>query len=121
MKIIRGKIIEGKKRGMDLGFPTANIVLKDKIEEGIYISILRIDKEKLPSLTFIGAALTFGEQQVKAETYILNFDKDIYNKEVTLELIEKIRDNKKFENKEDLIAEMENDKKIALEYFKEYV
>lgn len=118
MKIIKGKVVEGKKRGRMMGFPTANLLLDEEIDEGIYLSFLYLDDEKYPSLTFIGAPITFNEKQIKAETFILNFDKDIYNKEITVELLKKIRDNRKFESQEMLVLEMENDKKIAEEYFK---
>ncbi len=117
MKLIHGKVKKGEARGRALGFPTANINLSEKIEEGIYVSYALLSNKKLPSLTFIGAAVTFGEEKIQAETYIFEFDEDIYGKELRVELLKKIRDNQKFKSKEELIAQMEEDKKVALEYF----
>ncbi len=115
---IKGKVIDGKRRGKDLGFPTANVSLSGGEEEGIYISYAVVNNKKMPSLTFIGAAVTFGEKEVQAETYILDFDENLYGKEIEIELLKRIRDNKKFDTKEELIRQMEKDKIEAEEYFK---
>ena len=74
--IFRGKVIAGQKRGKALGFPTANVRLHKKIPEGIYVSQTIINKKVFSSATFIGSAKTFGEKDYKAETYILDFDKN---------------------------------------------
>lgn len=121
-----GKVRTHNKRGKTLGFPTANINLykqslrsKDlkKIPEGIYISKTKIQKKVYPSLTFIGAAKTFGEQRYHAETYILDFNKNIYGQWVSVNLFKKIRDNQKFKSANNLIKQMKKDEKAAREYF----
>lgn len=118
MHTIWGKVLRGKKRGKKLEFPTANISLHKKIPDGIYISKTKIKKDVFPSLTFIGKAETFGEKKHSCETYILLFDNNIYNKWITVYLIKKIRENKKFSSEKELIEEMQNDKKKAEEFFK---
>lgn len=112
-----GKIITGAKRGKLLGFPTANILLNEKIEEGIYISEIQIDDEHFHGATFIGSAKTFGETDYKAEVYILDFDDTIYEKLVTVTLFKKIRDNEKFSGEKELITQMEKDVKEVRKYF----
>lgn len=109
MLTLRGVVIKGKQRGKDLGFPTANIPLVQSIPEGIYISQTEIDGAHFPSLTFVGSAKTFNETDAKAETYILDFDKDIYGKEITVELVKKIRENQKFNSVEELQEAMKKD------------
>jgi riboflavin kinase / FMN adenylyltransferase len=69
------------------------------------------------SLTFVGAAKTFGQTNVISETYILDFDEMIYDRWITITLIKKIRDNKKFSGVEDLVKQMKEDEKKAREYF----
>ncbi|MDO8461111.1 MAG: riboflavin kinase [bacterium] len=112
-----GKVKKGKQRGKKLGFPTANILFRKKIPHGIYISKTKINKKTHPSITFIGNAKTFEEKDIFAETYILAFNKNIYNEWVSITLIKKIRDNKKFESAEKLVEQMKKDEDTAKKYF----
>ena len=112
-----GKVIRGKARGKDLGFPTANIPLHKDIPEGIYLSHILLEKQLYPALTFIGSAKTYGETDKKAEVYFLNLNEDLYGKRITIRLIKKIRGNIKFKSEKELVAQMKKDKQNALEYF----
>ncbi len=112
-----GKVKTHNKRGRELGFPTANVNLFKNIPEGIYISKTRIGKCTYPGLTFIGKAKTFGEKRFQAETYILDFKKNIYGKWISVNLIKKIRENKKFTSAKDLIKQMKKDERIARQFF----
>lgn len=112
-----GKVRKHNQRGRKLGFPTANINLSKKIPEGIYISKTRIGKDLFQSLSFIGIAKTFGEKRFCAETYILNFEKDIYGKWISVSLLKKIRDNKRFTSVEELVTRMKTDEQEAKKYF----
>lgn len=113
---IWGKVKIGNQRGKKLGFPTANISLRKNIPEGIYISKTKIKNIIYPSLTFIGRAITFNETKLQAETYLLSYKKSLYNAWISIDLVKKLRENKKFDSAEDLIKQMEKDKKDALEY-----
>ena len=113
----RGKVIEGKKRGKKLGFPTANVTIPKGIPEGIYLSLTFLESKEYPSLTFIGSAKTFAETDFQAETYILNFDKDIYGEAIAVKLVRKIRDNKKFDSAEALVKQMQHDTMTAEKFF----
>lgn len=112
-----GKVRKANFRGKKLGFPTANINLTKDIPEGIYISKTKLGDSLFSSLTFIGKAKTFNEKKFLAETYILDLNKDIYGKWISIKLIKKIRDNKKFNSAEELVKQMKQDEKEARKYF----
>lgn len=115
--VLRGKVRAGAKRGKQLGFPTANIRLHKKIPEGIYASFVTINRRKHKAATFIGSPKTFHEKDYKAEGYIFNFNENLYEKWITIELFKKIRPNKKFGSQEELIIQMKDDVKKILNYF----
>lgn len=112
-----GIVKAGNKRGRDLGFPTANVPLSQSIPEGIYASKVIIDKKPHHAITFIGAAKTFDETVYQSETYVLDFDEDLYGKEIVISLLKKIRGNMKFSSVKDLIAQMKVDERDARKYF----
>lgn len=118
-----GKVKRGKGRGERLGFPTANVRLHQNILQGIYISQAKLNGVWKPSLTFIGKAETFGDCLFQSETYILALRQTLYDKWISIHLVKKIRENKKFASQEELIAAMKQDEKKAQEYFskKQYV
>ncbi len=120
-----GKVQHGDKRGKQLGFPTANLFLHKDIEEGVYVSVVRSSSFNvhskntwIPSLTFIGSAKTFNKKEYKAEAHILDFNKDIYGKVLTVRLLKKLRGNKKYNNVTDLVCQMKEDEQAARAYFK---
>lgn len=112
-----GKVRKNKQRGRKLGFPTANINLTKNIPEGIYVSQVKIGTSIYPALTFIGTAKTFNEKKFQAETYILDFKQNLYDKWISVKLLKKIRDNKKFNSARELIAQMKKDEQWARKYF----
>jgi riboflavin kinase / FMN adenylyltransferase len=112
-----GKVKKGKGRGKHLGFPTANILLHQNILEGVYTSEVTIAGNVYPAATFIGSAKTFGEKEYKAESYILDFDKNIYGKWITIKLFKKLRGNKKFASQLALVEEIKQDVLAARKFF----
>lgn len=118
IKTLHGTVSPGHNRGKKLGFPTINFPLTEQIVEGLYLSFITISGKKYNALTFIGSAKTFGEKDVQAETYVLDFDDDVYGQTVTVSLIKKLRENIKFDSEEALITQMQEDKKQAEEFFK---
>ncbi len=112
-----GKVRTHNKRGKSLGFPTANVNLSKKIPEGIYISKTKLGGKEFKSVTFIGTVKTFNEKRFHAESYILDFKKDIYGKWISVELIKKIRENKKFNSAEELVDQMKKDETDTRKYF----
>lgn len=117
MQKIWGKVQKHNQRGKTLGFPTANINLHKNIPEGIYISKTKIDRKLYQSVTFIGIAKTFNEKRFHAETYILDFNHNIYDKWITVLLLKRIRGNKKFKSAKELVKQMRMDEKEARQFF----
>lgn len=116
--LIWGKVKTGNKRGKSIGFPTANIALHREIAEGVYLSEVTVSNKNLFSLTFVGAAKTFNEHKKMIESYILDFNKDVYGKWITIRLLKKIRGNIKFKSEKELIGQIKKDLIIAKEFFK---
>lgn len=113
-----GKVRIANLRGKKLGFPTANINLTKQYPSGIYISKTKIGNLVYPALTFIGTAKTFNETKFHAENYLLDFKGNLYGKWISVVLLKKIRDNKKFKSAKELILQMKKDEQIARKYFK---
>lgn len=117
---IRGKVQIGERRGKLLGFPTANLRNTKIIEEGVYISSVKVSGKLYEALTFIGAPRTFNVNKSRVEAYIFDFNKDIYGKWLSIFLIRKIRNNIKFQNIDELINQMKSDETIARNFFASY-
>ena len=110
--VIEGEIIHGKANGRKMGYPTANISLKDQIinpKNGIYASRVIIDGKKYFGATNVGMNPTVNGKYLSIETNILDFDEDIYGKRVRIEFLEKIRDEKKFESLDELRKQLDLD------------
>jgi riboflavin kinase/FMN adenylyltransferase len=112
---ISGTVIEGNRRGRQIGFPTANIATRTEVVpgNGIYATLFYVDGNWWPSASSIGVNPTFGAGRRTIESYILDFDRDIYNKTIKLAFVEKIREEKKFSDVASLVAQIEIDVKIA--------
>ena len=116
---ILGKVIEGKQLGRKFGFPTANIKpeydLKLVPGFGVYAVRVKIENEWRGGMLNIGNNPTIADGQGRSiEVNIFDWNDDIYGKTITLEFIDRIRDELKFENTDQLIDEMHNDKQKAL-------
>lgn len=115
-----GKVLHGKENGRKFGMPTVNVQYpeyKIDISDGIYYSYLIYNGKRLPSLTSISFNPTLNANHKTYETYIYDFNEDIYNKKVYVELIEKFRDPIKFESIDELITQLEKDKIRGRKYF----
>lgn len=73
-----------------------------------------------PSIVFIGVAETFGDTEKQVEVYILDFNRNIYGQEITVQLLDKLRPSAKFASADELIAQMKRDEHAAREFFKVY-
>jgi len=113
---IQGEIIHGEKLGRELGYPTANIeIYKSYPINGIFlVEVLRGNSDKLYGLASIGNKPTFSGTNDILEVFIFNFKLDIYGETIKVIFLEKIRDQIKFNTKEELIGQMKNDHNIAL-------
>ncbi len=110
---LQGPVIEGDRRGRDMGYPTANIYIDQGgwPKLGIYAVRVKIGEEKhfRPGVAYIGSRPTFHKQGVVLEVHLFDFSEDIYGKYLNVELIEFIRPDAAFENTEKLVAEMDED------------
>jgi riboflavin kinase / FMN adenylyltransferase len=114
----KGVIVRGDGRGRKLGFPTANISVDDKDKlipaKGIYAAECIVENEKHFGLLSLGSRPTFHKDgEIIPEFYIFDFDKDIYDQMMQVNLVEKIRDEEKFNSVEELIIRMKKDEVIG--------
>lgn len=114
---VTGVVTHNQGRGTSLGYPTANVAYDGDAEEGVYVGYTYLDTRKLPSLIFIGSAVTFNEIERKMEVYILDFHEILYGKQITVEVVKKQRGNMKFDSAEALIAQMKRDEEEGRAYF----
>lgn len=102
---IKGLIVEGRKEGRKIGFPTINLNVDNKYFlplKGVYSSRVRIGKKIYKGVTNLGTHPTFNDFYINAETYILDFNEDLYGKIVTIELSRYLRPTIEFESIEEL-------------------
>lgn len=115
-------VVHGKGIAKKMFFPTANIEddKNIKIKSGSYASLTLINNRLYNSVSFIGIPKSFNDNKSYLETYIFDFDKDIYNKEIKVYLLAFIRENQKFENLDLLKEAINNDCIKAKEFLKKY-
>ena len=109
-----GQVVRGAQRGRTIGFPTANLaVAAERLlpANGVYATYIRrpSDNRRLPSVTNVGIRPSFGGEKRTVETYIFDFDEDIYGENLTVELVEYLRPEKKFDGIDELIARIKQD------------
>ena len=96
-----GEVLHARHKGTGMGFPTVNIAPDpDRIAlcDGIYATFCVVEGKKYQSMTNVGKKPTFDDQSVSVETYIFDFDGDLYGKTVTIYFVERTRDVQKFES-----------------------
>jgi len=118
-----GKVIHGDKRGRELGFPTANLELEneDKLLPaiGIYVVEVIISGKTHYGLLSVGKRPTFyASGDIVTEVYIYDFNDDIYDETVKINVLERIRGEEKFSSVDSLVEQMNNDKKTGIEILK---
>lgn len=137
---IRGIVRKGNQLGRTLGYPTANLVLHQDIADGVYVSLVNIDHVSaalqkkyrsqavvyknglwLPSVTFIGAAETFGGTKKKVEAHVFDFSGNLYGKWLTVHLFSSLRGSKKFATVDELLDAMHTDEARAREFFTTHI
>ena len=111
---LHGQVMAGARRGVELGFPTANLDISPQQAlpaEGVYVSRAHIDDQAHPAMTNIGQRPTFGESQRVVEVYLLDYHGDLYGQELAIDIIERLRDEKKFDTPEQLKKQIAEDVK----------
>ena len=114
------KIVSGSNRGKTMNYPTANFIpiFENQLlpSSGVYLSRVFLDGETYFGMTNAGVRPTFNEKKFVMEVHILS-DKfgNLYDKNFYIEFLDKIRDEKKFDNMELLIKQIEKDKEVCIE------
>lgn len=118
-----GIVLEGEKRGKKLGFPTANLDIFDSfvaLNDGVYLGKVKIGKPEdkgLPAIINIGNNPTFKGTRKWIEAHIIDFDRNIYGREISIIFFDRLREEIKFKNKEELIIQIKKDRQEAIKYF----
>lgn len=113
-----GKVVEGKKIGSKLGFPTANLTISDDIalKNGVYITNTIIDGMSHRSITNVGYAPTLEGGTRRVETFVFNFQGNLYNKDLKIEFMKFLRSEKKFSSIYELQKQVKSDIDTAMNY-----
>jgi len=117
---VRGPVVRGKERGRTIGFPTANIaVTPDRAlpAYGVYVTRAHVGEHTYPSATNIGVNPTFDDARPSIETYILDFEGDLYGRELRVEVLHRLRGETKFGSIDALVAAIAADAQAARDYF----
>jgi len=119
---VSGIVVPGKKRGSILGIPTANIKPEKELipAQGVYAVIAHLGKDRYKGVLNIGFNPTFSDTDLSVEVYLLDFNGDIYGEKVDVLFIERIRDEAKFENSEQLVKQIRKDIDEARTILKPY-
>ena len=107
-----GTVCEGKHLGRKLGFPTANVFFGESTvipKNGVYKTLVTIGENSYTAITNTGVNPTVGGEALRTETYIPNFDGDIYGYEIKIEFLDFIREEKKFNSIEELKSQIRRD------------
>ena len=109
---LHGRVIHGKGRGAGLGFPTVNLdILPGQAipGDGVYATQARADGKTYPSVTNIGLNPTFGDTRRTVESYLLDYHDNLYEHEVTIDFVHKLRGEIKFHDAEELVQQIFED------------
>jgi len=114
---VSGPVVHGRERGRTMGFPTANIQSRTEClpPDGVYATRIALADGAYASITNIGMRPTFAEPARTIEAHIFDFNRDIYGQDVKLELVERIRPERKFDSAEMLRTQIASDLKRARE------
>jgi len=114
---LSGTVVHGRERGRTIGFPTANLDSATEClpPDGVYATRVVLPDGPFASITNIGMRPTFAEPARTIEAHIFNFDRDIYGAKVRLEIVERIRGERKFDSGQALAAQIAEDLKRAKE------
>jgi len=120
---LKGTIVRGRGIGKELGFPTANLEIIEDYKlipkNGVYVVRTKIDGENVTGMMNIGTNPTVEGKEKTIESYFFELDKDLYGKKLEIELLVRIRDEKKFASVDDLKIAMKQDQAFSKQYLKD--
>lgn len=114
--VIRGVVEHGRRLGRELGFPTANLHVGAQVDapDGVYASLATVDGVSYRSMSNLGCNPSVGGDERRLETHLFGFEGSLYGREMQVELLVKIRDERTFATVEELRAQIERDKRDIL-------
>ncbi|MBQ5878490.1 MAG: riboflavin kinase, partial [Alistipes sp.] len=111
--VIEGVVTPGRQIGHTLGFPTANIALDEGLcENGVYRTQVKVEgiDQIFDAMSNVGYNPSVGGSELRLESHLFGFEGDLYGRRIWVCLVEKIRDERKFESMEELRAQLQCDK-----------
>ncbi|MCP4054756.1 MAG: bifunctional riboflavin kinase/FAD synthetase [Mesoflavibacter sp.] len=122
--MLTGKVIDGKKLGQTINYPTANLHIEETYKlipkHGVYIVKSIIDNNTVYGMMNIGHNPTVNGKHQTIETHFFDFNKDLYGQNLKIELLQRLRDEQKFNSVEELQSQLHIDKNNALEFIKSH-
>lgn len=119
---LTGKVVNGKQLGGKIGFPTANIDVSEEYKlipkTGVYVVKSTIENATVYGMMNIGNRPTVDGEYQTIEVHFFDFNQNLYDKELTIELLYFLRDEQKFDSVPDLISQLKKDKETSLNYLK---
>ncbi len=108
---VRGRCVKGDARGRDLGFPTVNLKAKTQLSpcDGVYATFALVDGRRVQAVTSIGSKPTFDGKETAVEAHLFDFDEDLYGANITIEFVERVRDQRKFDGADALVEQVHKD------------
>ena len=116
---IKGVVIQGEKRGREIGFPTTNLETNWSFlpKVGVYVTNIFVEGVKYSGITNIGFRPTFGKKDLLIESHLFDFNEFIYGANIKIEFIQRIRSEKKFDSVDELIENIKKDVQFAKKVF----
>lgn len=114
--VLEGKVVPGEQRGRKMGFPTANLELPDYIllpSYGVYAAFAEVKGQQYQAIINVGVKPTFGSEKPTVEAYIFDYHEDLYQQNLKLRLVDKIRPERKFDGLDDLKEQITMDVREA--------
>ena len=122
---LSGTIVKGDKIGRKIGFPTANLYIEEKYklkpQNGVYLVQCNWDNQRYFGMMNVGKRPTISGKITQIETYFFDFDGDLYGKKLNINLLEKIRDEQKYDSLESLGNQLSIDQKSCRELIPKYL
>jgi len=116
---LAGGVVPGAGRGRPMGFPTANLEVGEQMvpADGIYAAWTTIEERDYPAAVHVGPVPTFGRSDVSVEAHLIDFDGELYGRQLTLKLVKRLRGLIKFDRASDLADQMRKDVAQVKEVF----
>ncbi|MEC4112984.1 bifunctional riboflavin kinase/FAD synthetase [Myroides pelagicus] len=120
-----GTVIHGKKLGRTLGFPTANFRVDETYKlipkNGVYVVESTINGKRVKGMMSVGINPTFKDHPYSVEVNYLDWEGDLYGQVLKVRILDRVRDELKFSNLDELVSMLKDDERITREFFEQYV